>query len=104
VFGFVSDACPVVGMHRKPYFTFGSLVYSFAFMFYSLIDKDDIIILAICIFVGTLGLIQLDVMADTMCVERSRFEPESSRVSRPNYSIRVKCKLVVIVFDLLEVS
>jgi hypothetical protein len=25
-------------------------------------------------------------------------------VSRPNYSIRVKCKLVVIVFDLLEVS
>ena len=30
-------------------------------------------------FFGTLGLIQLDVMADTMVVERSKFEPDENK-------------------------
>lgn len=32
----------------------------------------DVRLLSLCTFVGTLGLIQMDVMADTMCVERSK--------------------------------
>ena len=32
-----------------------------------------------CLFFGTLGLIQLDVMADTMVVERSKFEPDENK-------------------------
>ena len=37
------------------------------------------VFLAICLFFGTLGLIQLDVMADTMVVERSKFEPDENK-------------------------
>jgi hypothetical protein len=40
----------------------------------------DVIVLALCVFCGTLGQIQIDVTADTMCVERSRFEPEDMKV------------------------
>lgn len=62
-FGFLSDACPIYGMRRKPYLTIGALVYSGAFVLYSLSAVDNVIFLAVCIFIGTLGLIQLDVMA-----------------------------------------
>lgn len=82
VFGFLSDALPLGGMHRKPYLTIGALVYSASFMVYSILEFHNVVFLAVCVFIGTLGLIQLDVMADTMCVERSRFEPEESKVRR----------------------
>jgi hypothetical protein len=46
--------------------------------------------LAACIFAGTLGLVQLDVMADTLCVERSKFEPDDikGQMQASCYSIR----------------
>ena len=50
-------------------------------MLYAVVEADDVNLLAICVFFGTLGLIQMDVMADTMCVERSKFEPDETRVS-----------------------
>jgi MFS family permease len=89
-FGFLSDACPIQGMRRKPYLTMGALLYSSAFVFYALCAVDNAVLLAVCIFLGTLGLIQMDVMADTMCVERSRFEPEDRRgqMQASCYSIR----------------
>ena len=79
LFGFLSDAVPIYGMHRKPYLTMGTLLYSLAFILYSFSNHDSVVKLAMCIFFGTMGLIQLDVMADTMCVERSKFEPENSK-------------------------
>lgn len=79
VFGILSDAFPIGGMHRKPYLAIGSLVYSSAFMIYGLIGHHNIAFLSICIFVGTLGLIQMDVIADTMCVQRSKLEPEGKK-------------------------
>lgn len=90
VFGFLSDACPIYGMHRKPYLAFGSLLYSCAFMTYAFIGKHDVALLSICIFIGTLGLIQMDVMADTMCVQRSKLEPEEQKGGMQStcYSIR----------------
>jgi hypothetical protein len=90
LFGFLSDACPIKGMHRIPYLTIGSLVYSAAFIGYSLYGTDDVSILAVCIFFGTLGLIQMDVMSDTMCVQRSKLEPEEEKgqLQSSCYSIR----------------
>ena len=76
VFGFVSDAYPIGGAHRKPYLTFGALLYSLSFIYYGLSNVSDIVLLACCICVGTIGLIQMDVMTDTMLVERSKFEKE----------------------------
>ena len=57
--GFVSDAVPIYGMHRKPYLTMGTLLYSLAFILYSFSDHDSVVKLAMCIFFGTMGLIQL---------------------------------------------
>jgi len=90
VFGFMSDALPVAGSHRKPYLCMGALLYSSMFMLYALAGVDDIRLLAICIFFATLGLIQMDVMADTMVVERSKFEDNSQRgqLQTTCYSLR----------------
>jgi MFS family permease len=90
VFGFLSDSCPIYGMQRKPYLTIGALVYSFAFIAYGMCGVDNTPFLALCIFIGTLGLIMVDVMADTMCVQRSRFEKDDHRgqMQASFYSVR----------------
>lgn len=90
IFGFISDTTPIMGMHRKPYLFIGSIMYSMAYLLYSLSGQDNVTLLAICIFFATLGLVQMDVMADTMCVERSKFEPEDikGQMQSTFYSIR----------------
>lgn len=90
LFGFLSDACPVSGLHRKPYLLLGSLLYSFSFLAYAMVGQDNVVFLAICIFIGTLGLIQMDVMSDTMCVERSKFESDDDKgqLQASCYSVR----------------
>jgi len=90
VFGFLSDSVPIYGMQRKPYLAIGTVLYSFAFIAYAISGVDSVTFLALCIFVGTLGLIMVDVMADTMCVQRSRFEKEDQRgqMQASFYSVR----------------
>jgi len=78
-FGFISDAFPIAGAHRKPYLIMGSVLYSGAFILYSLIASENLTLLAASLFLGTVGLIQMDVMTDTMVVERSKFEKEAVR-------------------------
>lgn len=89
-FGFLSDAVPIFGMHRKPYLTAGAVLYSSVFLLYALAGVDHVVFLAICMFVGTIGLIMMDVMCDTMCVERSRFEKDSvkGQMQATYYSVR----------------
>jgi MFS family permease len=70
VFGFMSDAVPIWGMHRKPYLVFGMFLYSGMYMLYGFAGKDSFQFLCFCVFFATLGLIMMDVMADTMVVER----------------------------------
>ena len=116
VFGFISDACPIAGMHRKPYLTIGALLYSAAFIMFALVEKDSFVFLSISTFLGTvgllssnslscndchtcmisIGLIQMDVMADTMCVERSKFEEEGTKgqMQASCYSIRFGGSLI----------
>jgi hypothetical protein len=90
LFGFMSDACPIYGMHRKPYLAIGALLFSGSYVLYSCVEKNNITLLSTCIFIGTLGLIVLDVMADTMCVQRSRYESEieKGQMQSTCYSIR----------------
>jgi Na+/melibiose symporter-like transporter len=96
VFGFLSDTVPIAGLHRKPYLILGSLLYSGSFIFYAVMGKHDVFLLATCIFLGTIGLIAMDVMADTMCVQRSKFEPEETKgqMQASCYSIRFGGSLV----------
>jgi MFS family permease len=95
-FGFLSDAVPIFGMHRKPYLCLGSLLFSLSFIVYYINGQNNLMLLAVCIFVGTLGLIQMDVMVDTMCVQRSKFEAEESKgqMQASCYSIRFAGNLV----------
>lgn len=79
IFGFLSDTCPIRGMHRKPYLSMGALIYSSSSILYAVTNYDNILLLAVTLFISTLGLICFDVMADTMCVERSKFEESSRR-------------------------
>jgi hypothetical protein len=66
VFGFISDIVPINGLHRKPYLTLGALIYSTSYITYAFSDINDAAVLALCIFIGTLGMIMMDVMSDTM--------------------------------------
>jgi MFS family permease len=66
IFGFLSDAVPIFGMHRKPYLAMGCLLYSGALLVFTFSGNDSVIFLAVCMFIGTLGLITMDVMCDTM--------------------------------------
>lgn len=96
VFGFLSDAVPLFGMHRKPYLAIGALMYSSAYMAYAMVGAHSVVLLSACIFMATVGLIQMDVMADTMCVQRSKFEPEATRgqMQATCYSIRFAGSLI----------
>lgn len=68
----------------------GALMYSAAFVTYALVSFEHVLFLAACLFIGTMGLIQMDVMTDTMVVERSKFEKEEVRgqMQATCYSIR----------------
>ena len=108
-YGFISDAFPIYGMHRKPYLCSGLAIYSTSYIFYATFACHSSITLALCLFIGnrirfllthilpdlilrlgTMGLIQLDVMCDTMTVERSRFEQTKNQgqMQASCYSIR----------------
>ena len=101
IFGFLSDVVPINGQHRKPYLTLGALIYSVSYIYYALVAEQNVLTLAMATFVGTMGMIMMDVMADTMCVERSRFEPEEIRgqMQSSYYSIRFGGSLLVLNFS-----
>jgi hypothetical protein len=66
VFGFLSDVFPIAGQHRKPYLSIGALLYSVALISYALSGVEDVVMLALALFTATMGMIMMDVMADTM--------------------------------------
>ena len=96
LFGFLSDAMPIFGMRRKPYLVLGFFLQAAPFIAYAIADIQTIDFLAICIFVGTIGLIMMDVMCDTMVVERSKFEEDANlgQMQASCYSFRFGGSLV----------
>ena len=78
--GFLSDSVPLLGARRKPYLLIGTIIYALSWLYYSQVEASgsgSLIQLSTVTFISTMGLITIDVMADTMCVERSKFEPET---------------------------
>ena len=66
------------------------------FITYAVAGADTIDFLALCIFAGTIGLIMMDVMCDTMVVERSKFEEDANlgQMQASCYSFRFGGSLV----------
>ena len=52
-YGFLSDAYPIYGMHRKPYLCAGLLIYSLSSILYAIFQLNHAITLALCLFIGT---------------------------------------------------
>jgi len=90
-YGFLSDAVPIFGMRRKPYFIGGWLVYIGANVLLAVLAHPSVQWLAAGILVQTMGYMCSDVMTDTLVVERSRsFEGESERgtLQAAGYTVR----------------
>ena len=51
-YGFISDAFPIYGMHRKPYLCSGLAIYSLSYIFYATFACHSSITLALCLFIG----------------------------------------------------
>ena len=80
----------------QPYLVLGFLLQAAPFITYAVIDIQTIDFLALCIFTGTIGLIMMDVMCDTMVVERSKFEEDANlgQMQASCYSFRFGGSLV----------
>jgi MFS family permease len=63
-------------LHQPRHHVTGMTIYSTVFISFALLGVNNIALLGACIFCATVGLIMMDVMADTMCVERAKLEPE----------------------------
>eukprot|EP01036_Dinobryon_divergens_P027093 gene27093-35808_t len=70
--GFLSDANPIYGKRRKPYFCIGWFVFIMSYVILAILQEPTIVELAIFIFSGGMGFIQADVCTDAMIVERSK--------------------------------
>lgn len=75
---------------RKSYLLLGYVIYAASMMTLAYIGQPDVIELAVLLFVGTTGIIMSDVSADTIVVERSKYEPEHKKGSAQAtcYSVR----------------
>lgn len=107
VFGFISDLVPIFGLHRKPYFTLGAIIYSLASFYYATSEVDDVVFLAISIFTSTLGMIMFDVMADTMvgtlfsrCPELLMRNSVLNDLALNQMRFKDRCNHRIILFDL----
>ena len=90
-------------MHRKPYLVIGFVLQCIPFVLYAMLGIETIDFLALCIFLGTLGLIMMDVMCDTMVVERSKFEEDSNlgQMQASCYSFRFGGRFVLILLSVM---
>ncbi len=77
LYGFVSDALPICGQHRKPYMSLGVFICSLSWILNGAAASSptpSIGLACILLFMATFGMIFTDVMADTLVVERMRYE------------------------------
>jgi MFS family permease len=72
LFGFITDSIPINGMRRKPHYVIGWSIYILSNIALTLIGKPNLEMVALFIFVQTMGFIQADVCMDAMIVERSK--------------------------------
>jgi hypothetical protein len=89
-YGFISDTFRLFGYRRKSYLLLGYVIYAACMLRLASFGNPDVIQLASHLFLGTCGIIMADVAADTMVVERSKYEPDHKRgqTQATCYSIR----------------
>lgn len=79
-FGFITDSFPIRGQRRKPYYFIGWGIYVLSNVILAMLGEPDIAMIALFIFLMTMGFVQADVCTDAMVVERSKaYETESTR-------------------------
>ncbi|GMI02462.1 hypothetical protein TrVE_jg11960 [Triparma verrucosa] len=89
-YGFLSDTYRLFGYRRKSYLLLGYVLYALSMSALAYIGRPNILELALFLFIGTTGIIMSDVSADTIVVERSKYEPEHKKGSAQAtcYSVR----------------
>ncbi len=89
--GFLTDAFPIYGLRRKPYFIFGWCSWLLCNLVLVVNGKPSIEWLAVFVFLMTLGFVQADVCTDAMIVEKSKaYENDKTRgtLQAFGYSVR----------------
>ncbi len=76
VFGFLSDAFPLLGQRRKPYIFLGTALSTAAYLALASVGRPSAPALGAGLCLATVGLVMADTMSDALVVERSRTEPE----------------------------
>ena len=77
--GFISDVLPLCGSRRRSYMAIGALVFATSYLLLAWLGAPSLGELSVLLFLATVGAIMVDVMADTLVVERAAYEPEASR-------------------------
>ena len=70
--GFLSDSVPIFGLRRKPYFILGWCTFAACNAFLASLVNPGVLMLAVFLFLGSLGFVLADVCTDAMIVERSK--------------------------------
>jgi MFS family permease len=81
IFGMLSDGIPILSYRRKSWLSIGWFFYSFSALILSSFGSPGIDTTVFMVFLITCFLVMADVCTDTLCVERSKLEPESKRGS-----------------------
>eukprot|EP00606_Chrysophyceae_sp_TOSAG23-5_P000703 GSChrysophyteH2.ASY1.ANO1.1193.1 assembled CDS len=101
--GFLSDSFPLFGYQRKSYLLLGCFIYVISFLYYVAIGEESAQTLAIIMLFSSLGLVFMDVMSDTMCVQRSTFEniSDSGKMQTACYLCRFAGNVIGAVIGLI---
>ena len=88
--GFLSDTKPIRGLRRKPYMFIGTFVCATAWILLGLWPQESLAIGWMCmlLFLGVLGMIVGDVMADALVVERVKFEAIKGSIQAQCWMLR----------------
>lgn len=84
--GLLSDAFPIAGLRRKPYFVLGWVTFIKSNAILALIGKPSVVVLVPLLFSMTCGLVLADVCVDALVVERS--STYGSHLQALGYSLR----------------
>lgn len=89
--GFLSDALPIRGQRRKPYFIIGWAIFAACNGILCMMSEPSVAMVALFMFLATWGFILADVCTDAVFVERSKlFERAGSQgqLQSAGYTLR----------------
>jgi hypothetical protein len=66
LFGFLSDACPLLGQRRKPYMYLGTVLSTAAYLALAYAERPRAPVLGLGLCLATVGLVMADTMGDAL--------------------------------------